>query len=107
MKYYIAGASGKPVTLTSYRPKKVEVLEYDCLERAIQSFFIWSSPHSFSSKDLKLMNKDKVLMYNTWDWSRGEYSPFRMHLSRDLAPEVKKQCIDIIKKCNLGFTEGP
>lgn len=109
MKYYIAGASGNPVTLTFYRPKKIEVLEYNCLEKAIKSFFRWSSPHTFmdGSKDLKLMNKDKVLMYNTWDWSRGEYSPFRLHLSRDLAPEVKRQCIDIIKKYKLGFKEGP
>ena len=101
-KYWIKGYDDKPIALTCYLPEEgTVVMEFDNLLEALKNYTWLSGPYG----DWKspLMVDDKVLLYNSWDNKRGDYTPFRCHISRDLPLDLKKEVIALIRDHKVGF----
>lgn len=113
--YIISDNDKDPIVLTTWRTATVhtaedlklikieKILKYKDLETALKEF-VWMSNPYYSPKKIKLIKcPNTVIMYNTWKMSRGDYTPHRSHLNRDLPLALKKACIEIIKKNKLGY----
>lgn len=109
--YIISDNDKDPIKLTCWQMtedlkkhvKTEKILKYEDLETALKEF-VWMSNPYYSPKKIKLIKcPNTVIMYNTWKMSRGDYTPHRSHLNRDLPLAIKKACIEIIKKNKLGY----